>query len=78
MIRRKVSCYLGSQINALSPSTSKMMASSLIKKNKQVGLRELPPMTNLQQLLKQEDTYYHLYKERIDRGMEDCAYCTPA
>jgi hypothetical protein len=70
IIRRKVSSYLSYHIT--TTSLSKQLTT--IKKSKPL-LREFPEYSNLMEFLKGEKTVFHLYKEKIDRSMDECLYC---
>ena len=39
-----------------------MMTSSVVKKGKTTPSKEFPPMTTLKQFLKEQETFFHIYK----------------
>ena len=71
-IRRKVSCYLQTHID-LSPQVSKQTIGG--KKTKAPVAKEYPSLKSLNELLQQEKSVYHLFKEKINNKQDECAYC---
>jgi hypothetical protein len=70
IIRRKVSSYLNYHITT-TPLSKQL---TTVKKSKPL-VREFPEFSNIMDFLKGEKAAFHLYKEKIDRSMDECLYC---
>ena len=72
IIRRKVSSYLHSSVN-VPPQQSKQNISH--KKNKQPLPRDYPEYENLNDLCESEEATIYLFKQKIDRNLDEAEYC---